>query len=187
MSKLLVLPHYRMIYYAQLIKCYIILCATFLLTVPEGVLEPVLSAVSSSEVQIDWNTPQFPNGIIVSYTLYRITAGGGEMLVASFSEVGSYIVGDLEPFTEYVFLVEACTSVGCNRSDVNSVVTLESGEPLACMQYIHVPNIMLADVHQVRMYIVYYVKFQVQTFSFQCYTTYIVHCIDSISINLCFH
>lgn len=106
-------------------------------TVPEEVLEPVLSAVSSSEVQIDWNTPQFPNGIIVSYTLYRITVGGGEMLVASFSEVGSYTVGGLEPFTEYVFLVEACTSVGCNRSDVNSVITLESGEPLACMHAVY--------------------------------------------------
>ncbi len=99
-------------------------------TVPEGVLEPVLSAVSSSEVQIDWNIPLSPNGIIVSYTIYRITMGGGEMLVASLREVGSYTVGGLEPFTEYVFLVEACTSVGCNRSDVNSIFTLESGEPL---------------------------------------------------------
>ena len=116
--------------------------ASFLFTVPEGVLEPVLSAVSSSEIQIDWNTPQLPNGIIVSYTLYRITAGGGEMLVASFSEVGSYIVGDLEPFTEYVFLVEACTSVGCNRSDINSVITLESGKRMLNI-------IMLVAVHQV--------------------------------------
>ena len=80
------------------------------------------------------------------------------MLVVSFSEVGSYIVGDLEPFTEYVFQVEACTSVGCNRSDINSVVTLESGEPLACKQCIHVPNIALAK--QVQMYIVN-IKFQV--------------------------
>jgi usherin len=97
-------------------------------------LEPVLSAVSSSEVQIDWNIPLSPNGIIISYTIYRITVGGGEMLVASLSEVGSYTVGGLEPFTEYVFLVEACTSVGCNRSDVNSIVTLESGESLVHVQ-----------------------------------------------------
>ena len=59
------------------------------------------------------------------------------MLVASFTEVGNYTVGGLEPFTEYVFLVEACTSVGCNRSDVNSVVTLESGESLVCSVYMY--------------------------------------------------
>ena len=58
--------------------------------------------------------------------------GGGEMLVAQFSEVDNHTVGGLEPFTEYSFLVEACTSVGCNRSDVNSVITLESGESLTC-------------------------------------------------------
>ena len=114
----------------------------FFLTVPEGVLEPVLSAVSSSEVQIEWNTPQFPNGVIISYSLYGITGGGGgqgggDMLVASFTDVGNYTVGGLEPFTEYVFLVEACTSVGCNRSDVNSVVTLESGESLVCSVYMY--------------------------------------------------
>lgn len=101
------------------------------------------------------------------------------MLVASFSEVGSYTVGGLEPFTEYVFLVEACTSVGCNRSDTNSVITLESGEPLACMQCIYVPNIMLVAVYRVQMYIVYYVncKISVQLFcdsiAFNA-TTYIV-------------
>ena len=96
--------------------------------VPEGVQVPVLSPVSSSEIQIDWSTPQYPNGIIVSYSIYRVTGGDGEMLVASFGEVDSFIVGGLEPFTEYTFLVEACTSVGCNRSDVNFVITLESGE-----------------------------------------------------------
>ena len=107
-------------------------------TVPEEVLVPVLSAVSSSEIQINWSIPQFPNGMIISYSLYRITGGGGEMLVASFGEVGNYTVGGLEPFTEYVFLVEACTSVGCNRSDVNSVITLESGKSIAysiCPEY----------------------------------------------------
>ena len=88
---------------------------------------PVLSAVSSTEIQIIWSTPQSPNGIIVSYRLYRINEGG-EMLVASFSEVGSHIIGGLEPFTEYMFLLEACTSVGCNRSEAESVITLESGE-----------------------------------------------------------
>lgn len=103
-----------------------VLLQHFTHAVPEGVLAPTLSAISSTEVQIDWSTPQSPNGIIVVYNLYRIT-GDEETLETFFSEVSSYVVGGLEPFTEYMFLVEACTTVGCNRSAVASVVTLESG------------------------------------------------------------
>lgn len=50
------------------------------------------------------------------------------MMVASFNDVGSHVIGGLQPFTEYEFLVEACTLVGCNRSGAESVVTLESGK-----------------------------------------------------------
>ncbi len=44
------------------------------------------------------------------------------------SSTGSHTVEGLEPFTEYFFLVEACTAVGCAESDVASTFTLESGE-----------------------------------------------------------
>ena len=100
----------------------------YLHAVPADVLAPVLTAASSTEVQIEWRMPLTPNGVIVRYTLYRITEGDGEMLVVSFGEVGRHVVGGLDAFTEYEFLLEACTSVGCNRSESASVVTLESGE-----------------------------------------------------------
>ena len=97
------------------------------LAVPEGVQMPVLSALSSTEIQVDWIVPLSPNGVIQRYVLYRVF-GEGEMLVASFDQVTSYIVSGLEPFTKYSFVLEACTSVGCNRSEPSSTVTLESGE-----------------------------------------------------------
>lgn len=90
-------------------------------------MAPVLTAVSSTEIQISWNVPQFPNGAILSYGIYRVV-GNGETLEATFNGVGSYVVGGLEPFTEYAFLMEACTSIGCNRSEAASALTLESGE-----------------------------------------------------------
>lgn len=96
--------------------------------VPEGVLVPVLMALSSTEIQISWSQPQFPNGVIQRYGLYGVSNNMEMMLIASFNGVASYIVDGLQPFTEYSFLIEACTSVGCNRSEVTSTLTLESGE-----------------------------------------------------------
>ena len=55
------------------------------------------------------------------------TGGQSRTPLVFSSDVGSYIVEDLEPFTEYSFLIEACTIVGCNESDVASVLTLEDG------------------------------------------------------------
>lgn len=106
----------------------LLIVQTLFFTVPEGVLAPILTAVSSSEIQVNWALPQSPNGIILNYNLYIMTVEDGERLVATLSAVDSFTVGSLEPFNEYVFFVEACTSVGCNRSEMASAVTLESGE-----------------------------------------------------------
>ena len=50
------------------------------------------------------------------------------MLLLISSDVGSHVVEGLQPFTEYGFLVEACTAVGCNESDTATAFTLESGK-----------------------------------------------------------
>lgn len=97
-------------------------------TAPNGVDPPTISALSSSELQITWKEPNFPNGIIRRYGIYQITSVTSEVLIGSFStEPGSLIVSDLLPFTEYSFLLEVCTSVDCSRSNVASERTLEGG------------------------------------------------------------
>lgn len=58
-----------------------------------------------------------------------VTLGSQTRLPLLFaSDPGSHIVEGLEPFTEYYFLVEACTVIGCAESDTASAFTLESGE-----------------------------------------------------------
>ena len=54
--------------------------------------------------------------------------GESETLAASSGVTGSAVVDELQPFTEYFFVLEACTAVGCNRSEVVSGFTQESGK-----------------------------------------------------------
>ncbi len=50
------------------------------------------------------------------------------ILLLLSSDTGSHTVEGLDPFTEYHFLVEACTEVNCTASELATVRTLESGE-----------------------------------------------------------
>ena len=52
---------------------------------------------------------------------------GERVLLLSSSEIGSFVVDDLQPFTEYGFLVEACTAEGCGASGTATGFTAESG------------------------------------------------------------
>ena len=53
---------------------------------------------------------------------------GERVLLLSSSETGSFVVDDLQPFTEYGFLVVACTAEGCGDSNTATAFTTESGE-----------------------------------------------------------
>ena len=69
-----------------------------------------------------------PNGVITEYILYSVSSGSSSFLTNS-SSPGAFVVNDLQPFTEYSFLVEACTIAGCTESAVGTGFTEESGEP----------------------------------------------------------
>ena len=99
-------------------------------TVPEGVLPPTLTPLGPSEIQINWTEPLTPNGIIIRYGVYMVSVGlpSSRSLLQFSSEPGSLVVQELLPFTQYGFQLEACTSVGCNNSDIATQFTLESGK-----------------------------------------------------------
>ena len=98
--------------------------------VPSSVQPPALVAESSTQIRVSWSLPLSPNGAIVRYTVFRV--GGqdstGEVQVASAPTPGSALVGGLLPFVEYFFVLEACTALGCARSQPSSTFTLESGQ-----------------------------------------------------------
>lgn len=76
---------------------------------------------------MSWTEPNTPNGIITEYILYSVSNGSTTFLTNS-SSPGTFVVSDLQPFTEYSFLVEVCTVAGCTESAVGSGFTEESGE-----------------------------------------------------------
>lgn len=50
-----------------------------------------------------------------------------EEVVTTSGMTGSILVPDLSAFTNYSFLVEACTAAGCTNSSVTTTTTLEIG------------------------------------------------------------
>lgn len=93
---------------------------------PEGLTPPTLTPLSALAIQVSWLPPTQPNGIITMYEIFR--TGGGMTNVSAFSDVVSRGFTDvgLLPFTEYTYIVRACTAAGCSFSFPTAAVTLEA-------------------------------------------------------------
>ena len=96
-------------------------------TAPEGLSAPTLIALSPTEIQVSWAEPLQPNGIITQYQALR--SGGGMVNVSVHVGQNRAFVDDLnlKPYTQYTYVIEACTfNGGCSVSMSSSVTTLES-------------------------------------------------------------
>ncbi|XP_041108645.1 usherin [Polyodon spathula] len=92
---------------------------------PGAVDPPLILEVKPRSVSITWQHPSQPNGKITGYNIYQ-----NEVLkVTVASNSTSYIVTGLEPYTEYRFQVESCTSVGCSLSLYSNIVQTPPGPP----------------------------------------------------------
>lgn len=97
---------------------------------PTRVQSPTLTALSAISVSASWVEPGTTNGVISRYELVRVTLGSeaviiGEEIVFTGLAMSTTVTG-LQPFTEYFFVVRACTSGGCGSSDPSSVRTMEA-------------------------------------------------------------
>ncbi|KAH3846702.1 hypothetical protein DPMN_089004 [Dreissena polymorpha] len=79
---------------------------------PSGLSPPQLSAVSATSIQVTWDSPANPNGVIKNYTVFR----DGEMVYSGGPSLLNYIVPGLQFWTQYTFRVQACTDRGCTLS-----------------------------------------------------------------------
>lgn len=98
---------------------------------PEGIPAPQLVTVNSTSVSATWLAPDEPNGVISRYDLLIVTAGGLPLEPAVLAYTGpgtqlSATVFSLQPFTDYGFVLRACTSGGCNTGLQGTVVTGEA-------------------------------------------------------------
>ena len=67
---------------------------------PKGVLAPILTAINSTTIQVEWLEPIEPNGVIVSYNVLQ-----DGVSVHTDSTTGVILLSQLMPFTSYTFQV----------------------------------------------------------------------------------
>uniref|UniRef100_A0A8B9DD56 Usherin n=1 Tax=Anser cygnoides TaxID=8845 RepID=A0A8B9DD56_ANSCY len=91
--------------------------------VPESVQPPDVSALNSTALHLSWIAPKKPNGIIREYQISQV----GKGLI--YTDTGSkmqHTLSGLQPYTNYSFILTACTSAGCASSQPLSGQTLQS-------------------------------------------------------------
>ncbi|XP_063775500.1 usherin [Pseudophryne corroboree] len=88
--------------------------------IPENVSPPVITTVNATALHLSWAAPKRPNGDIREYQIHQ-TDGG--LIHVSTAGRRQYTVSGLRPYTKYVFFLTACTSVGCNSSQMASGYT----------------------------------------------------------------
>ena len=88
--------------------------------VPEGITEIVVESRTSSSLTLSWGLPDRPNGEIREYILLL----DGE--IEHQTQLATYQVTRLEPFTTYSLQLGACTSAGCAYGSVQLSATEEA-------------------------------------------------------------
>lgn len=87
---------------------------------PTFVTPPIVQVRSFSEILLSWAEPEELNGLLIGYRVYR-----GDNLLSSTLSL-SYLDEQLEPFSTYVYHLEACTNGGCTNSSRVSNTTFEA-------------------------------------------------------------
>ena len=96
-------------------------------SIPVGVIAPSLIALSFSEVEVRWDPPTKPNGIIQHYML-AIDDVNQANTITPFVHTQR----NLLPYTIYRIAIIACTDVGCSVGPSSNILTLEyipNGQP----------------------------------------------------------
>ncbi|XP_055581897.1 usherin [Falco cherrug] len=91
--------------------------------VPESVQPPEVSALNSTALHLSWIAPKKPNGVIREYQISQV----GKGLI--YTDAGSrmqHTVSGLQPYSNYSFILTACTSAGCASSQPHSGQTLQA-------------------------------------------------------------
>ncbi|XP_062584554.1 usherin-like isoform X1 [Saccostrea cucullata] len=89
---------------------------------PRNIDPPLITSIGSRYVDIVWQPPLVPNGVVMEYRVFQ-----NDHLMAVVDGMTTKRRMDvLRPFSSYIFTVEACTSGGCQKSSSSATVrTLE--------------------------------------------------------------
>ena len=87
---------------------------------PEGLLAPVLRVIGSTSIEVTWQPPTSPNGIITSYEVHR----DGRLRDSTSGLL--YIDYEVQPGMEYTYRVTAVNSRGSVESPPAAAITYSS-------------------------------------------------------------
>ena len=96
-------------------------------SIPENVQAPILKALSAYSIEIKWQRPGRPNGVITGYNVSRINNTGD--IVKQWQSNNMVLLdnsSDIKPYTNYTYIITACTKVGCANGPRGFVTTLEA-------------------------------------------------------------
>ncbi|XP_056269140.1 usherin isoform X3 [Pseudoliparis swirei] len=103
---------------------------------PDGISAPEVVPVNGSTVRVLWFPPLRPNGAVTGYYIYLNGRRHGSVDNSS----GSYLLGDLLPFTVYNVQVEVCTVYACAQSNITQTTTVEDLPAELATPHAHVIN-----------------------------------------------
>lgn len=92
---------------------------------PTGFDNPILTALGSTAVNIEWSEPQNVNGVILRYEAYRRRTGSILQSLQFSGNQTTFINAGLLPFTRYEYRIRAINRAGGVFTEWVEVVTLE--------------------------------------------------------------
>ncbi|KAK3721655.1 hypothetical protein QZH41_003679 [Actinostola sp. cb2023] len=100
-----------------------------LMASPDGLEPPVATAISASAIRVTWKPPLVSNGILKEYKLTRINKQTNQRKLV-YSGLALTFTDDagLEPFTGYVYELQACTTE-CTTVLSNIIVYTDEAAP----------------------------------------------------------
>ena len=104
--------------------CVDVLCNILFLLVPSLPLNVIITTGGKLQaLVVDWESPSNPGGII---TTYMVTYDNTTLATGDSNT--TYVIMELDVFTNYTISVTACTDNGCgNQTDVVVGITAEEG------------------------------------------------------------
>jgi len=93
--------------------------------VPSGLNDPILTALGSTAVRVEWMEPQTTNGVIQRYEAYRREIGSQLQSLQFSGSQTMFINSGLLPFSGYEYRIRAINSAGSAFSEWVEVYTLE--------------------------------------------------------------
>ena len=115
---------------------------------PENIYPPILRALTAYSIQITWQKPGRPNGVIIEYYVARVNSTGD--IINKWRSNKMVLVdnsSDIRPYTNYTYFIIACTKIGCSNGSRGFVTTLEAPPENVSAPQLQIRNARVIEIN----------------------------------------